>query len=260
MGQLEEKAMSPGTAANDLDNAFEISVQTRSLSKIGGTAALLCAGMYLITLAVYIPATLAAPAPETTLEWFTLFNNNPITGLFFLGLADVVIMVLWGPMCLAFNNVLKKTRKEWALIAVAFVFVGIAVFLASNTAFSMQFLSREFAAAGTDADRSRILAAGESLIAVSMGTGGRYTGMPLAWLSGLIFSILMLRSESFNKAAAWTGILGLGLLILSIPFAHYTTKGTASSFQSFMILITYTGGGLLSLAWYILSGLNLIRI
>ncbi|MBN1265180.1 MAG: DUF4386 family protein [Anaerolineales bacterium] len=230
------------------------------LFRVGGAAGLLCALMYFITLAVYVPATRAAPAPETPLEWFSLFQQSPITGLFFLGLADIVILILWGPMCLAFYEALKDKNKAWAQIAVVFVFVGIAVFLATNTAFSMLYLSKEYTSASTGPEQSLILAAGESMLAASMGTGGRYTGMPLAWLSGLIFSILMLRSEHFSKAAGWTGIPGLGLLMLSIPFAHYTTGGDTSSFQTLMISVTYIGGGLLSLAWYILAGLSLIKL
>ena len=231
-----------------------------SLYRIGGAAALICALMYVIALGIYIPANRAGPPPGTVPEWFTLFQTNPLTGLFFLGLADIVIMVLWGPMSLALYAALKQSNKTWSLIATAFVFVGMAVYLATNTAFSMLSLSHQYAAATTEAQKSVVLAAGQAMIAVSEGTGGQYTGMPLVWLAGLILSAVMLRSKVFSKAVAWVGILGLGLLLASIPFAGYTTTGPTTAVVSAIIAVTYIGGGLLSLAWYILVGLRLLKL
>jgi hypothetical protein len=231
-----------------------------TLYRIGGSAALICAMMYLITLGIYIPAYRAGPPPGTVLEWFTLFQINPLTGLFFLGLADIVIMILWGLMALALYAALKQSNRTWSMIATSFVFVGVAVYLATNTAFSMLSLSHQYTAATTEAEKSIVLAAGQAILAVSEGTGGQYAGMPLVWLAGLIISAVMLRSKAFSKATAWVGIIGLGLLLASIPFAGYTTTGPTTTVESAIITVTYTGGGLLSLAWYILVGLRLLKL
>jgi hypothetical protein len=254
--------MSQGTETTSPGRGVEtIDLTWRGLCTIGGAAALICAVMYLITLAVYIPANLASPPPETVLEWFTLFEESPITGLFFLGLADIIIMILWGPMSLALYGVLKQSNRTWSLIATSFVFVGMAVYLATNTAFSMLSLSQGYAAATIEAEKSILLAAGQAMLAVSRGTGGQYTGMPLAWLAGLILSVVMLRSKAFSKATAWVGILGLGLLVVGTPFGgHYTATGTPTAVQSAMVAVQYIGGGLLSLAWYILVGFRLLKI
>ena len=231
-----------------------------SLYRIGGVACLICALTYAITLGVYVPAYRAGPPPATVLEWFTLFRTNPLTGLFFLGLADVVIVILWGPLALAIHDALRPYGKAWARIAISFVFVGMAVYLATNTAFSMLSLSHKYAAAVTEAEKLITLAAGQALISVSEGTGGQYTGMPMVWLAGLILSIIMLRNQAFSKATAWVGILGLGLLVASMPFAGYTTTGPTTAVVDAIIAVTYIGGGLLSLAWYILVGLRLLKL
>jgi fumarate reductase subunit D len=231
-----------------------------SLYRIGGVAALICALMYVVTFGVYVPAYRAGPPPATVLEWFTLFQTNPLTGLFFLGLADIVIMILWGPLALAIYDALKQSGRTWARIAISFVFVGMAVYLATNTAFSMLSLSHKYAVAATEAEKTVILAAGQALISVSEGTGGQYTGLPLVWLAGLILSVIMLWSKAFSKATAWVGILGLGLLVASMPFAGYTTTGPTTAVVSTIIAVTYIGGGLLSLAWYILVGLRLLKL
>lgn len=233
----------------------------RELYKVGGAAALLCALMYLVTLAVYVPANLASPPPETVLDWFTVFANSPITGLFYLGLGDVIIMILWGPMSLALYLALKKTNRIWSLIATPFVFVGMAVYLATNTAFSMLSLSQEYAVATTEVQKSILLAAGQAMLAITRGTGVLYAGMPLVWIAGLIYSVVMLRSADFGKATGWVGILGFGLLLIGIPFGgHYTATGDTTALQTAMIALQYVGGGLLSLAWYFLVGWRLVKI
>ena len=239
---------------------FPVASNSENLYQIGGAAALICAVMYVITLAVYIPANQAGPPPSSVLEWFALFREDPLTGLFFLGLADILIMIFWSPMSLALYICLKQANKSWSLIATSFIFMGMAVYLATNTAFSMLSLSQKYALATTQADKSLLLAAGQALIAISEGTGGQYLGMPLAWLGGLILSAVMLRSQDFNKTIAWVGIIGLGLLILSIPFAGYTTTGPTTVAVGAIIAVTYLGGGLFSLAWYILVGLRLIKL
>ena len=232
-----------------------------SLLKVGGAAALLCALMYVITLVVYVPANLASPPPATVLEWFEVFEGSPVTGLFYLGLADVIIMLLWGPMALALYAVLKQTNQTWSLIATAFVFVGMAVFLATNTAFSMLSLSQEYAAAATEAEKTILLAAGQSMLAVTRGTGQLYAGMQLVWLAGLVLSIVMLRSKEFSKATAWVGILGFGLLVVGIiGGGHYTSTGDYTAIQAAIVAVQYIGGGLLSLVWYILVGLRLWKL
>lgn len=217
--------------------------------------------MYPITLGVYLPANLASPPPETALEWFAAFQNNPITGLFFLGLADIVIMILWGPMSLAPYATLKQSDKTWSLIATPFVFAGMAVYLASNTAFSMLSLSQDYGAATTEAERSSLLAAGQAMLAVSRGTGSPHIRMPRVWLAGVIFSAAMLRSKALSKATAWVGIAGFALLMAGTPFGgHYTPAGTPPIVQSAIVAVRYVGGGLLSLAWYISEGLRLLKL
>ena len=49
--------------------------------------------MYLTAMAIYIIAYSAGPPPSTVIEWFTLLQNNWLAGLFFLGFADIVIMI-----------------------------------------------------------------------------------------------------------------------------------------------------------------------
>lgn len=245
----------------NMNGAETVGSPWSSLFKVGGAAALLCALMYIITLVVYVPANLASPPPETILEWFEVFQNNQITGLFYLGLGDIVIMILWVPMSLGLYSVLKETNRTWSLIATAVTLVGVAVYLATNTAFSILALSQEYAVASSEIEKSILLAAGQSMLAVSRGTGSLYTGMQLVWLAGLILSIIMLGSTAFRKASGWFGILGFGLLLVGIiGGANYTSTGEYSAIQGVIVALQYVGGGLFSLVWYILVGIRLWKL
>ena len=96
------------------------------------------------------------------------------------------------------------------------------------------------------------------MLADSSSSGSLYTGIQLVWLCGFILSVIMLRSEAFSKATTWVGILGLSLLVAGIiGGAHYTSTGEMTAIQSIIVAVQYIGGGMLSLAWYILVGLRL---
>ena len=224
---------------------------------VGGVASLAIALMYLIAAAVYAPAMRQEPTPTTVLEWFSLFENNRLVGLFYLGIADVPIVILFGAVALALRSALERVNKVWTTIATPLAFVGMAVYLATNTSFSMLALSSEYATATTEAQRTAIHAAGHTLISITRGTGG-VAGLSLVWLSGLIFSSLMLRSDNLGKAVAWIGVVSFALLVPSFLFAGYT-YGASSGIREKLALITSLGGGLLSLVWYVLVGLRLLR-
>jgi hypothetical protein len=66
---------------------------------------------------------------------------------------------------LALYVAVGKVNASGMAIAFTLALLGIAIFFATNTPFSMLTLSRPFAAATADADRSLVLAAGEAPLA-----------------------------------------------------------------------------------------------
>jgi hypothetical protein len=229
----------------------------KGLYEVGGAASLGIALMYLFAAAVYVPAMRQGPTPGTVIEWFTLLQDDPLTGLFYLGFADILIVILFGPVSLALRAALERVSKTWTTIATPLAFVGMAIYLATNTAFTMLSLSSEYAAATADAQQSSILAAGHAIISISRGTGNA-AGLGLVWLASLIFSILMLRSRILGKVVAWIGILSFSLLVPSFLFAGYT-YGASTGVGAVLATVTSLGGGLLSLVWYVLVGLRLLK-
>lgn len=244
---------------NDPAKETKVKHDTRKrLYRLGGAACLAIALLYLSTIVVYVPAMRQGPAPTTVLEWFDLLQDDQIVGLFYLGLADIPIVMLFCLVSIALYTALKQVDKVWATIAAPFAFAGMTIYLATNVSFSMLALSGEYAAATTEAQRTAILAAGHSLISITHGTGG-VAGLALVWLAALIFSILMLRDRKIGGPIAWIGILAFGLLVPSFLFSGYT-YGASSGIGEILALITSIGGGLLSLLWYIWLGIRLIRM
>jgi hypothetical protein len=85
------------------------------------------------------------------------------------------------------------------------------------------------------------------------------TGMGLVWLASLIFSILLLWTGKVGKIAAWIGIVAFSLLVPSFLFAGYT-YGASTGLGAAMAIVTSLAGGMLSLAWYVVVGVWLLRL
>jgi len=181
----------------------------KSLYRVGGTAALIIVVLYAIQIIVFVAW---GPPPSTVIGWFTLFQNNRLLGLLDLDLLSLADYALMGLMFLALYAALRRASESFMAIATTLAFVGIAVYYASNTAFSMLSLSDQYAAATTDAQRSMLLAAGQAMLAIYQGTAF-YMSYVLVSVAPLIISVVMLRSNIFSKVTAYVGILAnvLGL-------------------------------------------------
>jgi hypothetical protein len=193
------------------------------LYKVGGTAALIAVvffrrnlGAELVGFRGFGMIDVPAAYPSSAIDWFTLLQSNRFVGLALLNVFDVINYILVGLIFLALYGALRRANKGAVATATTLGLSGIAIYLASNQAFSMLSLSDRYAAATTDAQRAVFLAAGEALLAINnpgatyQGTG-IYMSLFLVLLAGLIASMVMLRSSVFGKATAYAGILANAL-------------------------------------------------
>jgi hypothetical protein len=192
------------------------------------------AGMSALVTAVFIVAQMIAfilwPPPTITIDYFNLFRDNAFLGFLALDLLYVIDNVLLIPILLALYVALRKTNESLMLIGAALGFVGIAALFSSNPSANMHFLSGQYAAATTEAQRSLLLAAGEAMLAVYSGTA-YHVSLILGSVALVIISIVMLQSKIFSNATAYMGILanvlalglyvpkvGIYILFLSVVF------------------------------------------
>jgi len=195
------------------------------------------------------------PQPSTISGWFILFQANPIIGLLeFWGL-EVPTYVMFAMVFLALYVVLRKDNESGMATAFTLALLGIAVFFATTNPFSMLSLSRRFAAATTDANRSALLAAGEALLANTnqRAIGGFNMGLLLVSIAGLIVSSVMLTATAFRRLTAYIGILTWGLSL-----ADYIRQALTSSVVFALLLIL--PGAFLLVIWFVLVGRRLWQL
>jgi hypothetical protein len=146
-------------------------------------------------------------------------------------------------MFLALYFALRRTSESLTLIAFLLNLIGAVVFLATNAALSLLSLSSQYAAAGSDAERSVLLAAGQAVLSMSQGTGSNMTFL-FGSIAGLIVSVVMLKSKVFSRTVAGVGIVAN---VLGVP-------GPALG------LTVWAVNGILMLVWIVLVGRRLLQL
>jgi len=227
----------------------------KRLYRVGGGAALLAVGFEVANALISVIFSGSNPIPSTVLGWFTLLEHDRFLGLLDLGLLDIAAVALLVPMFLAVYLALRRTSPSLMAIATAFAFVGIGIYLATETAFSLLSLSTQHAAATTNAQRTLLEAAGQAMLAEQAGVGaGAYMAFFLMGVAGLIISVIMWRSALFSTVTAPVGILANGiLLVYYIGLAFVPIPLTIG-------VPLYWASGLLSLIWYLLIGRRLLML
>ncbi|MGD2147409.1 MAG: DUF4386 family protein [Anaerolineae bacterium] len=125
----------------------------------------------------------------------------------------VIIPIMVLPL-LAVYVALKPVNESYALIALVLRLMGNLVIFAGRPVVEMAYLSNQYAVATSDAARNQYLAAGEAFHAVFGGTAWA-SSLVLVGISGVISSLLMLRSTVFTKAK---GHVGLGMSVVGLAF------------------------------------------
>jgi hypothetical protein len=177
---------------------------------------------------IQAPVFVFWPQPTTVLGHYQQFQKNALLGLVDLDLLLLVGVVLSVLVVLGLYFALRRASSEWTVLALICGLGGAAFFLAVNPTFSMLYLSNQYAAAASDAQRSAFVAAGEALTANYNGTAfGLY--FVLSGIADLIFAAVMLRHRLFNRWTAYVGIL-LGALLLVPPLPPFGSIPTTLSY------------------------------
>ncbi len=216
----------PESKLNQVTDAETADSSWNWLYKVGGAAALIIAVFIPIQIIVFV----VWPPPSAVIDYFTLFQNNRLLGLLDLDLLLIADTALFIPVFLALYVALRRASQSFMAIATTLGFFGMAAYFASNTAFNMLYLSDQYAAATTDAQRSMLLAAGQAMLAIYQGTAF-HVNYVFGAVALLTISVVMLRSTIFSKVTAYMGILanviafglyvptiGIVLSIISVVF------------------------------------------
>jgi len=197
--------------------AENVSSEWSSLYKMGGISSLLLVAIVIIQLIVF---TIAPPPLDgTAIDWFILFQKNPIIGLIHFEFLMIIYVILCIPIALALYTLLRRINPSWTAIYLILSLLGVICFIAARPAFEMLHLSHEYAAAETEMQKAAFLAAGEAKVATFHGTAF-YINYILGSLTGLIISWVMLKTTLFSKATAYvriaSSICDFGLFVPTI--------------------------------------------
>jgi len=187
------------------------------LYKVSGLISLLLVLLTAVQLVVFI--SFPPPLDGTAAEWFNLFQKNKFIGLLDFEFLMVIYALISIPVSIMLFKSLKHTNQAFALFYLILSLVGIALFTVARPAFEMLFLSNQYASATDEAQKAALLSSGNSLIAMFHGTAF-YVSYILGSISGLIISVMMLKSNIFSKKTAYfrmaSSIFDIGLFIPGI--------------------------------------------
>jgi hypothetical protein len=174
----------------------------KPLYRVGAVAAVAVLLLVPIQIAVYV----VWPPPGTVIGWFALFQAHGLVGLVNMDLLLMADNVLLGLMFLALYVALREASPSFMTIAVTLELMAIVTYFSSNTAFEMLSLSKQYAAAATEAERMVALAAGQAMLATWQGSAFNASYV-LGAIVILITSMVMLRSHVFGRVTAYIGLL-----------------------------------------------------
>ena len=216
------------------------------LYRIGAIAALVAVVVFRRNFGAEVSLFTGVEAiPQSAVEWYALLQSDPFVGLSFLAIFDLFNYLLVGVLFLALGVAFWRMHKSLTVLALAGGLLGIAVNFASNISLSMWSLSQQYAVAASEAQKVALLTAGQALLATNNplatfpGTGA-YMSVLLIALAGLLFSLVMLRS---NRVTAIVGVLASGC-----DLAYCLTVAFAPSLRALWL----ASGGLFWVIWHLL--------
>ncbi len=204
------------------------STSPASLYRCGAYAVAAMIAIMALQIAIFI----IWPPPETVEGFLALFEQSWLLGLLSMDLLYIINNTLLILIYLAIYAALKPAHPTAALIGLVLGLVGICAYYASNTAFEMLSISNQYAAAGSEAQKTALLGAGSALLAIYKGTAFN-TYYVLNGICLLIFAIAILKSNIFSRSIGFWG-LASGIL-MSIP----STAGMLGLVFSLLSLIPW---------------------
>jgi hypothetical protein len=221
----------------------------KNLFYIGGAAAFL----QLLTIFAYgVIIAVLGPKPSTAKEYFAIYESSPLEMVL---RGDFLLMILIGLYLFTFAALyiaLRHVSPVYTTFAVLSTFIVVMTTFAVESTFSMLKLGEQFTNAASEAQRAQFIAAAEAVIASDMwNSTAAYMGGILLQGSGVMISVIMLRSKDFSKVTAWSGILANALDLVQ-HVLHPFFPAFSGPIMSAM--------GLFYFVWFPMLGRDLIRL
>ncbi|HOB83108.1 MAG TPA: DUF4386 family protein [Bacteroidales bacterium] len=196
-----------------------------------------------------------AALPQTAVERFNQFKNNPLLGLYNLDLLNTIIQIIFIPSFFALYAVHRETSKPSASLALILFLIGTTIFVSGNTALTMLDLSHNYFKSGTEEQKLLIAAAGEAMLAKgSHGNLGVFIGFVLPTFANALMSCVILNGKVFSRATSYIGIIGNSLMIVYLILVTFNPEVEQ------LALAFAMPAGLLVMVWMFLYTIKLFKM
>ncbi len=187
------------------ESSKEAANELRSLYRIAGIAA----ALKLVAILCYtLTEILLGPKPPGAAAYFAVYLESPAAAFLRGDIFFLVLIALYLGTFPALYAALRRQSPVYSAMAVLFTIMAVILVFSVESTFSLFHLGSQFAAAG-EAHRLQLIAAAESVIASDMwNSSAAYMGGILLQGSGVMISIIMLRSSSFSRVTAYAGLTG----------------------------------------------------
>jgi len=238
-------------------NSETIVPQWNWLYTIGGAAALMAMLVNLLDVILGFGGTeVVTYGSRPAIAWFTVYQKSWFTGLYSLGILNILYMVAMLPVYVALFGVHRRRQAvHMALVVIVFL-LAMSIYISTNAAIPLLVLSNKYALANPDVQKTIFIAAGEAVLARGEDfTPGAFIGLFFSGIAAIVVSFVMLRGGIFGKAHAWIGIVGFTFLSLFTIFATFVPALYTIAFYVFGSI-----GGVLALTWFALVARRLFQL
>ena len=223
---------------------------SRYLYRCGGFTAILFLIYSLVTILIFV--MLPGGYPETASECFEMFKDSRFIALLRLDIVSVIVIPFYYLLFFSLYQALKKDHELIAKISLFCTLAGVTIFLAGINISSVVIISDKYNLATSPELKQQLLAACEGMLASDMwvNTGNIISGI-LIETGAVLFSILMLKTNVFNKITGWTGIVTHGFDLSSVVIGLFIP-----AIEDIFTMVA----GPLYIIWFILIGIRLFQI
>lgn len=230
--------------------------QWKIIYKIGAVTTIIVLGGIILDMVVgTMTGGNIAELPQTAIERFNQFKDNPLLGLYNLDLLNIINQIILIPSIFALYAAHRETNKPSALLSLILFLVGTTIFVTSITALTMLDLSQKYFAASSEEQRMLLAGAGEAMLAKgSHGSLGVFIGFALPTLANALMSCVMLKGNIFSRANSYIGIIGNSLMVIYIIMVTFMPSVEK------MALVFAMPAGLLLMTWMIMFTIKLFKM
>lgn len=188
-------------------------------------------------------------------EWFHIYSVSRFDGLYQLGLFNIIYTLCMAPVYFGLLIKHYETHRLLSIAAFLLFLMGASIYISNNAGIPMMILADKYQSADVS-QKVIFAAAGEALLAHGEDfTPGSFAGLFLTGIAAIVISAVMLMGRVFSRRNAIVGIAGFSILSLFTVTATFIP-----SMYKFSFYFLGMAGGMLALAWFVMTTAGFWRI